>query len=844
MVVTHFAIAAIGNPYALGVRIVLKVCLNIPIILMRGEAQVGMKTVSAIGGMSALALALASPQSAIAQSDSNDDILDVIYVTARKRDETQLEIPVSVAAFSQADLDARGINTAETLGDFVPGFTFETTGQGGFSGRTNPSIRFRGIGVQVGSAASRAGALFWDGAYIADGVGVLPLIDLSQTEVIKGPQTAFFGRNTFAGAVNFIPGKASEELEFIINAAGTRTDADEGYNISATVSGPLGDRFRGRVTLSSEDRPGQYEFRDGQTQGDEQTNAIQGSLEFDATENVTLKYSGFYVDSEDTSVLQSISATTPAGECNRTFSGNLRQVGTGAIVGSFETDLSQSTRATFCGSVPEWTDENINPSFFGQRPPEGANVGFFGLGGFDYPRTAPVEMGSVLSPPDGLGNTYEVSRHHLSIDAELASGHNLKAFYSMGDSEFWGIFDQNYGSPGFGDIFYTGFVSNAEDKSAEIRLTSPISSDRFRYSVGLSYFQQDTFLTQFSFGPIPNLIFEEGENFGVFGSIDYDLTDQLTLSVEGRWHDDTQTQLRNGPQNVPADRREQQYDDFMPRLILSYQPADLDMNIYGSVSKSFLQGNPTGAEAYAAFVPEGGIDASTVGFFTPVQELLAFELGIKQRVNDRFSYAAAVYNMDWDNQVFFDLSPAPIFASVFLPGDSEYTGIELEGVFNVNDSIVLSGGFTYVDAELTSFGLAGSIAGAVLAPGLITGGTQIDASGNRPRYIPETEGSLSADFDLTNLLGRDAYVRLDAIYTGSFFIDNAEFNEVDAATRLNLRAGVQINDIFSAELFGINITDNRNLGTNGGTTSDGIDRKIFATPVRGAEWGVRLRAEF
>lgn len=806
------------------------------------------RTVSVLGGVSLIALTaiLVSPKHAMGQTTADDDdsdVLEVIFVTARKRNETKLEIPVSVTAYTQSQLDERGITNAAQLSDFVPGFKFENTGQGGFSGRTNPSIRFRGVGVQVGSAATRAGALFWDGAYVADGIGIVPLIDLAQTEVVKGPQTAFFGRNTFAGAVNFIPAQANDEFSLRINAALTTNDDDSGHNVNAILNIPMTERLGARLALSSELRPGEYEFQDGSTSGEEETTAVLGSMVFNVTANTSVKYSGYFVDSEDTTVLQSISATTPAGECNRTYSGSLRNVGTGTITGEFTTDISLSPRATICGSVPEWSDSNINRSFYGGSPPAGASVGAFGLGSLSYASTAPAEMGSTIAPPNGLGNTYEAWRNHLSVNSELASGHTVSAFYSFGESSFHAIFDQNYGVPGFGDIFYTGFVQRAEDSSFEVRLSSPGDS-RLRYTVGVSYYNQESFLTQFSFGPIPNLIFEEGDNVGVFGSLDYDLTDQLTLSLEGRWHEDTQTQLFNGPAGSVADVREQKYDDFMPRLIFSYQPQDMEMNIYGSVSQSFLQGNPTGAESYALQVPAGGINSATVGVFTPVQELVALELGIKQRVNDRFEYAAAIYNMDWDNQVFFDLSPFPVFASVFLPGDSEYTGLELEGSFVATDWLTFSAGFNYVDAELTDFGAAGSVSSTVLAPGLISGGTQVDATGNEPRYIPATSGSVSADFDLSSAIGRDSYLRVDVLYTGAFYIDNLEWNQVDASTKVNLRAGMQLNDGFRAEIFGTNIFDDRTFQASGGSTTEGINRRLFGTPTRGTEWGLRVTADF
>ena len=124
---------------------------------------------------------------------AQDPALEEIVVTARKRSESVLEIPVSVSAFSQEEIDALGMNTLEALSTVTPGFAFQNVGPGGTGGRHNPNIRFRGLGVQQASPASRAGAVFWNGGYISDGAGILPLIDLQRVEVLKGPQTAFFG---------------------------------------------------------------------------------------------------------------------------------------------------------------------------------------------------------------------------------------------------------------------------------------------------------------------------------------------------------------------------------------------------------------------------------------------------------------------------------------------------------------------------------------------------------------------------------------------------------------------------------------------------------------------------
>lgn len=796
------------------------------------------------------ALSQSAPASGPAATATPDaeSTLEVVYVTARKRDETQLEVPVSVTAFSQAGLDARGITNTADLSALVPGFTFEPTGTGGFGGRSSPQIRFRGVGAQVATAASRAGAFFWDGAYISDGVGVLPLVDLGQVEVIKGPQTAFFGRNTFAGAVNYIPAAPTEAFEARLSGGVTDTDVDGGYNVNAVVSGPIAGNLTGRVAVSVEKRAATWEFQDGSPLGEEDTRGIFASLNYALGEDTQIKYSGFYVDSEDTSAQGGFDATFPTGTCNRTYDGRLVNVVTGAPEGSFTTNLATAF-PTFCGSIPDFDKGTFLAPLIGGVPAANdPRVGVAGTFTYATASTLPSQFGSFVDAPDGLGNTYGVWRHHLSAETELDNGYSLAGFVSMGESQNWALFDNLFGSRT--NIRYTGFVQESDDTSAEVRFVSP-DDRRLRFMVGASYYDLENTVVEIRNGnyagvsaadPFATQI--ESEVLGVFGSVDFDLTDELTLSAEGRWQDDTQTLVYLGPsaRNLVTNQasivtgREQNYKEFMPRAILSYQPSGRSLNLYGSYSESFLQGTQTNADGYGAAVPGSGISSAAVGFFTPVQQLKAIELGIKQEVNSMFQYSVALYQMDWENQVQFVLSPT--FVAYYQAGNSEYRGLELEGALKLADWVTLSAGYNYVDAELTRYAEVGTLAFRLLALGRVDSDTATDASGGRPRYIPTHSGNVSADFAFG-----DFSFRADAAYTGDYFLDNLEYNLVDAAWKVNIRAGYQINDSVRAEAFANNVFDDLSPTPSGGTTGFAA-RRYFGNPVRRTEIGLRLTARF
>jgi len=819
----------------------------------------------------AIIVALLGSTPALGQtnSDTSDTTVrgDEIIVTARKRDETLIEVPIAVSAFNQDALDKLGVTSAEALSQATPSFDFQNVGTGGQSGRANPQIRFRGIGLQISDPNAPSAAIFWDGVYVPQGIGIVPLVDLEQVEVIKGPQTAFFGRNTFAGAANFIPATPRDGVDGRISAEASATDVDEGYSINGTLNAGLSDNFRARLTLSTEKTPAAHEFADGSPLGEENTDALLGKIDFDVTDDITLSYSGYFVDSDDTYALSSINASDT--NCNRTYDGTLRNIVTGENLGTFSTDLSvpggnfpfgpffnvnnPTTSTLFCGEIPEWTEANqINPAFGGAPDNPNANAAF--LANTTLPDGTRDIFNNFVEAPRGLGNTYETWRNKLSVSANIGSGFTLDAFASNGRYKNWGTFDNSYGaSP---TPSYAGFINNNEDQSAEVRITSPGENSRLRYSFGVNYQTQenDTFQTGFNI-----LTSTESETLGIFGSVDFDITDYFTIAGEGRWQDDDSVLLQDGAPGSVFETQSQDFQKFMPRVILSFQPEGLDLNLYGSWSQSYIAGNQTGATSYAAallrdlqaFNPNAtaadtGFDADAAGFFTPIQKLDALEIGVKHQLNSQLRYSVAAYQMDWENQVFFVLSPT--FVSLAQPGDSEYKGIEAEVEFDATDWLSLQAGFNYVDGTFVDYIATGSVAGAVLAPGLLNNTTAIEANGNQVRYNPATTGTFSAELALDDLINVESFIRADVNYTGKFFIDNFEYNEVSAATRINLRAGAQVNETFGIEVFGTNITDDLTPTTQGGTTFTSFfsqnTRRYFGQAPRGAEYGVKVTANF
>lgn len=176
------------------------------------------------------------PASATTPVDEGTVALDEVVVTARKRQETIQEVPLSVTAFSSKEMDQRGYSGLEDIAAATPGFTFEGFMTGGAHG--NPVIR--GLAQTFTTSRIQNVSFFLDGVYLQrQSMLNLGLIDMERVEIVKGPQNALYGRNAFAGAVNYVtlePGGTPEG--YVIAGLGDNDRAE----YRASMTGPLNER--------------------------------------------------------------------------------------------------------------------------------------------------------------------------------------------------------------------------------------------------------------------------------------------------------------------------------------------------------------------------------------------------------------------------------------------------------------------------------------------------------------------------------------------------------------------------------------------------------------------------
>ena len=184
---------------------------------------------------------------AAAQDDGGE-----IVVTARKRAETLIEVPVSVTAFSAAQLDDMAIDSFADLSAAAPNLTVSQV-SGGLGG----SIHLRGVGTSAGSNASfeQTVAVNIDGVQLSRGSALrLGQIDMNRIEILRGTQALFFGKNSPAGVISITSQDAGDQFEVMLRA-GYEANANERM-LDAVVSGPLTETLRARVTLSTNEMDG------------------------------------------------------------------------------------------------------------------------------------------------------------------------------------------------------------------------------------------------------------------------------------------------------------------------------------------------------------------------------------------------------------------------------------------------------------------------------------------------------------------------------------------------------------------------------------------------------------
>ena len=246
-----------------------------------------------LGWVLATSVWLASP-SAVAEDDeesaetSGRFVLEEVIVTADRKEQSILDVPISVTAFDSDMLAAYQITNNKDLEVRVPGLQF---------GLDSPAT-IRGMGsLYRGLAGDVAVAQYSNDLYFDEPYGVISsMYDLQRVEVLRGPQGTLYGRNSIGGAINYV--NKRPEWEF---GAGALAEAASfnGRRINGFVTGPINDQFAFRLTGEWQETDGQQENISGEDLGAKGDYHIAPQLAFRNDRwDVNVRYSTFEQDAK------------------------------------------------------------------------------------------------------------------------------------------------------------------------------------------------------------------------------------------------------------------------------------------------------------------------------------------------------------------------------------------------------------------------------------------------------------------------------------------------------------------------------------------------------------------
>ncbi len=747
---------------------------------------------------------VASSSDAKAQAGASDFGAEIV-VSARKRSETLIEVPVAIAAFDGADLEQRGVRSLEDLQQFTPGFRSQESSSGGAT-RGFKSFVARGIFPGTDSPDRQVVSIFIDGIPIGGGGSVPGLTDVERVEVVNGPQSAYFGRSTFAGAVNIVT-RSPSLTEYHGKVEGSVWN-DNSHEISAQLEGPIiKDILSARISLRDWKQGAQYRsFGYGNELGERGTQSAALTLLFKPTDDLSIKFFGSAFRDKDGPPAQGLLLASDYN-CNA-----------GAGVGG--------ALNYFCGGISTIPDNRIAQPLLSQAD-------------LQTLKNSNTVLGSDFT--DFQGFKREAVFTSLAADYAISDSLTFSANGAISRNDWVNVIDtaSRY-QPGFNTTFIVPYKIRSQ--SAEARIASDASKP-LSFLLGINYFHQEV---TFQSNSVRNQTYRPGaaptysltETVGVFGAVSYKPLDGLTVSLEGRWQSDHigQQALSAGTTLVSGTSR-----SFTPRAILSYEVTPTT-NVYASYSEGT---RPVQFNANVYALPTALFNQvqaqGAVPLQVPEERLRMGEVGLKASLFDRkLTLLLAGYYGKWkDRQVAVTityLNPGATNIPVVLPaGSVELYGMEAQANFRPVRGLTLSAEGAYAETKIlqTSCSECASITG------------NRNPVGNRlPRY-PALSGSASAAYE--SAFGDSdyrGYGRVDLIYTGRMYETEANVAWLKPASRVNARLGVKQGGRF-VELFGTNIFNNETpLNISRGVDTYTVVNTLSLAAAQKATYGVRAGMSF
>jgi iron complex outermembrane receptor protein len=612
--------------------------------------------------------------------------LEEVIVTAQKRMQSIKDVPISMTAYSEHDLEKFRVQTFEDVLLMTPGVQYGETSD------FLKTVSIRGIHGNIGGLWQTASVTIDDASLIATYNGFLlasRLFDIERVEILRGPQGTLTGSNSTAGTFNIITKKPrldEFEAEATLDYSRFNTTLMRGM-----MNLPLSDTFALRTTAYVQNSDGALRNAGGGGGGSTEDH-IGGrvaarwqateSLRFDATFNYEHQKFG--------------------------ASNNL------------------PIKADF--TDPDVQDEYWAGWYAGNQAALEAVGG--SLQGYDYIQDVGLNGGTFFS------DVRELTEHKFwygTLRADYAmANHDVALMYTHYEHQVDTLFDEDKSAF---PLITSSWDGGPRSNYAELRITSNYDG-RFNWVAGASYMKErrildllyhatDAWAPAYFGGDLPDGNFatlpywllywsttlEQIENVGAFANVFYDITPRLHLAVGGRLSNSktaTQSYFEYtgevvdgssfGSFDNPFTADETNFD---PRVALNFDLTD-DVTTY----VQFATGFRSGYGSTAVFAVQNGYGPAEVGGET----VKNYEVGMKGRfLNGRGTFGTALFYMDYsDMQLGIsvpcrDGDACPDGAEVFFDDNvqsASSTGIEAEGSFLLTDHLKTTLGVSYVESEI------------------------------------------------------------------------------------------------------------------------------------------------
>jgi iron complex outermembrane receptor protein len=795
--------------------------------------------------------------------------LEELTVTARKTEESLQDVPISITAFSADQLLEIGAFDNEDVALLT--VNFNSVSQIGRR-LDRPVVRGQAAPATFGEPNA---SYFIDGVYVSGTIAAATLGPVERVEILRGPQSTQFGRATFSGAINYVTRKPTNEYTGEVLVRGGNNDSRV---VSAWGSGPVvkdkllffasasWDQYGGQwnnalaegtasIPDNFVDPPQQADFSD---LGATETRQAVGKLLWNVTDSAEITFKLGYLEGEDSHYPQLIVSPD-----------ELNCFVPGADLQEFENGVRNlnyfKSPGQYCGApdykgrvsslnIPD-LNSGMTSTFY--NPDDPATAGFKSeatKAGLDR-----EQYNALLQYDQGFGNWNMTARLAANRD-ELKTAYDLEGTPKR---TFLGLFH-----------FYEEVVR--KDSSFDLRIDSPAES-RTRGSLGFYYFDFEEDARQKSHvginqGLLSSPTIQNTENIAVYGALEFDATEKLTLTAEARWAEDTKKiKSPNSCNDAPPSTYDPDGKFFAPGVPIEHEEtttavtprftaryfATSEAMVYiqaakgnkpGAFNRGIYSDGRNGCQTQLYYF--GGEQLANDGVtripVTPIafveeENAWTWEIGSKTSwLDERIRANIAVFYIDWDNLTAFEtrqvqletgnaFSP-PIPQSLGLnAGNAEVKGLEIETTFAITAKLTATFNYGFNDGQYTEY--ASKSYANTTGDGLIYAPPEgFDPDPNNttdfdPRYIQWDESvnnlagkaipNSSQHNFVTSLAYNDQFTaelgwfaRTDFIYESKKYTSGTNFEEIDARKLWNIRAGLDHAN-WRLALFVNNILDNQ-----------------------------------